>query len=115
MVLCHYPRCCFSGVVDAKLVYEQMISESDIFYKQKKKQIHQTLCRKNIIISRSVSALFLSHCCCCVSVRDLSNEKMACRLFWASRVASHLRISVAQRGFSSGESQSPFSLFDLLC
>ncbi|CAL9235591.1 unnamed protein product [Arabidopsis halleri] len=26
---------------------------------------------------------------------------MACRLLWASRVASHLRISVAQRGFSS--------------
>ncbi|CAG7907895.1 unnamed protein product [Brassica rapa] len=31
---------------------------------------------------------------------------MAASFLWASRVASHLRTSVAQRGFSSGETQS---------
>ena len=39
---------------------------------------------------------------------------MAARFFWASRAASHLRISIAQRGFASGESLSPSDSF-LLC
>lgn len=48
--------------------------------------------------------LSLSHCCC-VSFKDLT-KTMAASFLWASRVASHLRTSVAQRGFSSGETQS---------
>ncbi|KAL0785676.1 hypothetical protein Bca101_001922 [Brassica carinata] len=40
---------------------------------------------------------------------------MAARFLWASRVASHLRISIAQRGFASGESLSPSDSFLLCC
>ncbi|KAH0930327.1 hypothetical protein HID58_016054 [Brassica napus] len=41
---------------------------------------------------------------------------MAASFLWASRVASHLRTSVAQRGFSSGETQShSFLSVSFLC
>lgn len=60
-----------------------------------------------IIIRRSVSALTLSTSLSVTVVfcalRSPRTKKMAARFLWASRAASHLRISIAQRGFSSGE------------
>lgn len=53
-------------------------------------------------LSLCVSLLVL----CVIGVFSISTKTMAAaRFLWASRVASHLRISVAQRGFASGESQ----------
>ncbi|XP_018459512.2 glycine cleavage system H protein 2, mitochondrial, partial [Raphanus sativus] len=58
-----------------------------------------------IIIRRSVSALTLSTSLSVTVVfcalRSPRTKKMAARFLWASRAASHLRISIAQRGFSS--------------
>ncbi|KAH0883008.1 hypothetical protein HID58_059104 [Brassica napus] len=53
-----------------------------------------------LVANCSVSALSLS-LWCCVGVFSIATKNMAARFLWASRAASHLRISVAQRGFAS--------------